>query len=321
MQIFRLTGDGDVTLPGDGAWQKKGSGRSYDSQSGHASLMGEKCGKVVAVEVASLACKFCEAHKGEPFIPDHKCSKNYTGSSKGMESKLIIDMLQNIKEKGVEVNQLVLDGDSTTVARARKTVNPSLKVRRDKNHVKKGFATSMYDLKKKSKHCTDTIVKSMRKNFNYAISQNQGNAEGLKKALEACVEHPFGNHTNCGKWCNGRNNPDYKHPNLARGKDLTSPQLKAELRAIIQPYINGADVYSNMGSTQGNENFNQMATTKARKQRNYCKSSSLKYRIKQTALQKNEGQKYMLKVSYEELFDSMCNYHSYTKVIFKNLHI
>ena len=63
----------------------KGSGISYNSDSGTHILVGMKTGKVVAVNVMSTRCAKCESEK------THKegakaCSKDYDGSLKGKEA-------------------------------------------------------------------------------------------------------------------------------------------------------------------------------------------------------------------------------------------
>ena len=49
-----------LTVSYDGAWQKKSSGRKYDSRSGHAFLVGSMTRKIVGCVVFSKNCKQCE---------------------------------------------------------------------------------------------------------------------------------------------------------------------------------------------------------------------------------------------------------------------
>lgn len=44
---------------------------------------------------------------------DHDCRKNWTKSSKAMESDMAVDMLHELKSKGIHVDKLITDNDST----------------------------------------------------------------------------------------------------------------------------------------------------------------------------------------------------------------
>ncbi|VDI09721.1 Hypothetical predicted protein [Mytilus galloprovincialis] len=64
----------------DAGWQKRGSGWSYNSHTGHASLIGVNTGKVVEFDVRTRNCSICQYHigKNEP-KPPHECNVNWTG--------------------------------------------------------------------------------------------------------------------------------------------------------------------------------------------------------------------------------------------------
>ncbi|XP_052085642.1 uncharacterized protein LOC127723170 [Mytilus californianus] len=68
----------------DTCWQKKGSGRAYNSLSGVASLIGEKTGKIVHHTLRISSCRICRnaQKKGRPPIP-HNCKKKLVRDSKG----------------------------------------------------------------------------------------------------------------------------------------------------------------------------------------------------------------------------------------------
>lgn len=48
----------------------------------------------------------------------------------------------------MQVGTIIMDNDTTTIARARTEVNPALKKQCDKNHTLKQFTNKLYDLKK-----------------------------------------------------------------------------------------------------------------------------------------------------------------------------
>ena len=59
-------------------WQKKGTGHNYDSNSGHAYLIGCRTGKVVGMLVYSKKCTKCDnSTKYDLPDEDHDCSYNY----------------------------------------------------------------------------------------------------------------------------------------------------------------------------------------------------------------------------------------------------
>ena len=67
----------------DCGWNNRGSGRSYNSDSGQSVMFGNRTKKIISCEAMSKRCSRCE--KGVPHDP-LLCSKNYNGSSKDMEA-------------------------------------------------------------------------------------------------------------------------------------------------------------------------------------------------------------------------------------------
>ena len=62
-------------------WQKRGSGRSYSSLSGHASLIGDKTDKVLAFETRNKQCRTCDTSERLTRKPlNHDCRKNWQGN-------------------------------------------------------------------------------------------------------------------------------------------------------------------------------------------------------------------------------------------------
>ncbi|CAG2220541.1 unnamed protein product [Mytilus edulis] len=107
----------------DAGWQKRGSGWSYNSHTGHASLIGINTGKVVEFDVRTRNCSICQYHigKNEP-KPPHECNVNWTGSSKGMEPDMACSMIQRLAEDGYTVGTLHADNDATTQSRLPRSI-------------------------------------------------------------------------------------------------------------------------------------------------------------------------------------------------------
>ena len=260
-------------------------------------MIGVESKQVIAVGVKSSTCKLCERHtnKGKT-PPPHTCNQNWTGSAKSMESGIVCDMLQDVADKGVDVTKIYADGDTTTMSLVREKINHVVEKGEDGNHVRKNFTAGLMKIRDRHKAMTQKVMDSIKKNFAYALHQNQGNPEGLKKALIACKLHPFGDHSQCGEWCRGVKDKAYKHNNLPYGKDLKDADLKADLSSFFDNYIAKAKELSDLGSTQNNESFNNMVGVKVPKRVHYAGGPTLKYRVNQAVLQKNRGYAYLSKV-------------------------
>ena len=69
----------------DMGWQKKSSGRRYDSLSGHCFLFGLETKKIIGMKIFSKVCSICDNKKRKGPPPQHECPKNWEGSSGAME--------------------------------------------------------------------------------------------------------------------------------------------------------------------------------------------------------------------------------------------
>jgi len=106
----------DVSM--DGAWQKKGSGRKYNSLSGHNIAIGARLKGILSYVVYSKICwVHASAEKKGEEAREHDCPRNYEGSSKGMEAKGAVQLTENIFASGFAwVRSLITDDDSSTRA-------------------------------------------------------------------------------------------------------------------------------------------------------------------------------------------------------------
>ncbi|WAR06301.1 hypothetical protein MAR_021670 [Mya arenaria] len=97
-------------------------------------------------------------------------------------------ILQDLKRKGLEVNALTMDDDTSTYTRVKRCPFPSLR---------------------------------KIKCFFYAVSQNQGDTDGIKRNFTVIVPHSFVEHGGCDqKWCHA-GDANYRHLSLPGGKILT----------------------------------------------------------------------------------------------------
>ena len=105
-----------ISISFDMGWQKKGTGHTYDSNSGHAYYIGVRSGKVVAMIVYSKKCTTCDIAlaMGEEPMDHEDCVRNYkTGSSKAMEATAALELIITLDGQGIGVEFIVSDDDST----------------------------------------------------------------------------------------------------------------------------------------------------------------------------------------------------------------
>jgi hypothetical protein len=227
------SGKAGITVSGDARWDKRACGRIYNSDSGAQLICGTLSNKCVAVEVMSKRCAACECERLHD--KETECSKNYDGSSKGMEG---VGAHRNVKKIfdncNCYIRYYVMDDDGSTkrvlkwklsefkkaVAEGRITdageeytakngmldINhPFITFLADKNHRVRTYASAIFKLAYDSKAnslCTKVDAERLKRNFGYCLHLYHDRPfEEFKKSVECVVEHHFNNHDNCGDWC------------------------------------------------------------------------------------------------------------------------
>ena len=98
-------------------WNKRSTGRVYDSLSGHAFMIGCRSGKVISFGVRAKKCAKCSTAKRRGTTPvPHFCTINHEGSSGSMEANLALSLTIELFDKSnasVCLNEIVSDDDST----------------------------------------------------------------------------------------------------------------------------------------------------------------------------------------------------------------
>ncbi|KAK3100622.1 hypothetical protein FSP39_022733 [Pinctada imbricata] len=79
--------------------------------------------------------------------------------------------------------------------------------------------------------------------------------------------------------------------------DLKGPELKQSLQDLFHKFSRNAESLSDLGTSNPNENLNNMISKKAPKSQHYSGSESLAYRVSAAVAQKNTGHKYLIEVS------------------------
>jgi hypothetical protein len=110
----RLKGSNDM------GWQQKGSGRVYNSTSGHSLFVGSYCRKAVAFKMYQKHCSVCSRYKEGEIVPAHSCTINHTGSSGSMELAALVALIHHLNDKKkCSVATIVTDDDSKMKASCR----------------------------------------------------------------------------------------------------------------------------------------------------------------------------------------------------------
>ena len=280
----------------DMGWQKRGSGRSYNSKSGVGAVIGNRTGKICGYGIRVNDCRKCQFHrnKGEK-APQHNCYKNWSGTAKGMEPDVGVEIVQSIEEKGVRVETLVMDDDTTTMSRIRRELDHKITKWSDTNHTAKHLVSSLYALQKKHKSLTSNTISYLKKCFNYALAQTKGDPEKCKEAIGQIVPHAFGNHERCGEWCGAKANPTtYEHKTMK--KDLFGESLHQDLKSVFEVFSSNAEKIAPGGSTREVESFNNVVASKAQKRTHFSGSGNLSRRVGCAVAQKNMGNTYVSEI-------------------------
>lgn len=86
-----------------------------------------------------------------------------------------------------------MDNDSTTIARARASIDPDLKKKSDRNHTIKSLVNMLIDLSTTHKKLKNPKLRNyLVRCIMYAIHQNQGNPTDLCSNLQQIVPHSYG---------------------------------------------------------------------------------------------------------------------------------
>ena len=224
----------EVVVAADMGWQKRSSGRRYDSNSGHAILVGKETRLPIALCLKSKICRKCDTGK-----PHQVCFKNHNGSSKAMEPLAILDMVVALHDEHHVITKVIIaDDDSSMKAKLKYSNADHLEVfgeyptvvnkngeekRRpnkgclpkhlqqpiflaDPNHRKKTLKNALYTLegKKVKERLTMTRCDVIRIGKNFAFMARTlpfREEDEYVNCGKAVLEHHFDNHEFCGEWC------------------------------------------------------------------------------------------------------------------------
>ena len=157
--------EGSVVLTAsyDMGWQRRSSGRAYNSRSGHGVLVGEISGRILNYGSRIINCKQCEVYMVSGNEKCHDCRINWDGSSKCMESDLAVELINESKTSDFRVG--TSDEDATTINTVKKCADHKVEKLRDSNHAKNTVGNSLYVLQKSIRSCKPKLYRIYRSVF------------------------------------------------------------------------------------------------------------------------------------------------------------
>ena len=163
-----------ITVVVDGGWSKRAHGHSYNANSGVGVIFGAATKELLFIGVRNKYCSVCAINnrRGTP-IPDHKCFRNWSGSSCSMEADIILEGFQQSERMhGVQYRWLIGDGDSS-VYHAVVSGVPS------------------YGINIKNVECTNHAVKRYRNRLEKACDEKPAYCSkyGLLKVMMERISH------------------------------------------------------------------------------------------------------------------------------------
>lgn len=305
-----------ISVSMDMGWQKRSSGRRYDSNSGHAFLIGKSTRKAVAMCLKSKYCKKCSAaaRKNTP-AKKHCCQKNHFGSSGSMESSSLLEMTESLYyNKYCCLSFVITDDDSSMKANCKwsnedwaKHMGLPVPTKDDRTsgllrypipppdfladpaHRKKTLRNHLWKLMGRGKKggnagLVEGDILRLTMYFIYMVRQLHDLPESeWVNAAKAVLEHHFDNHEFCGDFCQRKNQtPEEREVCTKVYRSMEEHKvLYEELKKVMEPFISieGLREVSHGGDTQANESMNNAVSWLAPKNKTYCGSISLLNRV------------------------------------------
>lgn len=231
-----------VSASVDMGWQKRSSGRKYDSSSGHMFLIGQLSRKVIAYKCLSVKCRLCDfATKHNIEVKDHICYKNFDGHAKAMEPSAVLQLITEIFEQSkgrLYAGTLVGDDDSSMKRHCShsgklKTTIPEPKWLADPSHRIKVMSKPIFALARKAKSespVTNSDALRMKLYLAAYVRSNR-DRDGITSAemsekIWCTLEHLFDNHELCSPTFCWKLKEKLKHQNYKQksGNNLTNMQ-------------------------------------------------------------------------------------------------
>ncbi|KAJ8909537.1 hypothetical protein NQ315_002087 [Exocentrus adspersus] len=201
-----------ITVYLDGGWSKRSYGHAYNAASGAGVIIGKETKKVLFLGVRNKFCYVCAVACNKKTPPtEHKCFRNWHGSSSAMEADIIVEGFnRSIAMHGIRYKHFIADGDSSTYAHLKTKVPYGQRIYKTecRNHVLKNYSKHLYNVKDdkriaNTKDLTVTIIKKLVDVAKHQINHHSGttrNSDDLKTDLANGPSHIFGQHNACAQY-------------------------------------------------------------------------------------------------------------------------
>ncbi|KAJ8671439.1 hypothetical protein QAD02_002698 [Eretmocerus hayati] len=270
----------------DAGWQKRSSGMTYNSKSGHGTAIGLHSGKILSYSVRTKDCRKCSL--GHP-KSDHDCRKNHTGSAKSMEAAMAVDLFTKnelFDQENVEIAVMVMDDDSSSTAAVNRVADGPIEKWSDFNHTYNKLTSALYKMNVSAK-----VREYLSKNFRIAVKKNKGNPSEVQASLTSVVPHAYGDHSLCGNWCRAKNSgQEYVYHHLPHGKCLNDGNRK-RLTELFEGFASNSRKIAPCASTQGNESNNNVVASKNPKSRHYAGRTTESFRHQKDETRKRKAER------------------------------
>jgi hypothetical protein len=127
------------------------AGRKYDSLSGVGAVVGKNIKKIFMFGVKQKDCHRSTHYTNKKLpIPPHRCYRNHSGSSNSMEADLAGELLTGLENcENVQIENLVMDDDLTTVARLSRDLSTDINKISDVKQTVNGVTSALYKIQHK----------------------------------------------------------------------------------------------------------------------------------------------------------------------------
>lgn len=202
----------------DASWCARSYGSNYKAASGTAAIIGRRTGKIIFLAVKNKYCLVCARAESKNSPPnEHKCYKNFDGSSCSMEGDIITEGIQqSIPMYGIIYKRMIADGDASTYAKVLKvdpykSQNVTVEKIEYRNHILRNLCKKMRSLVTESKFplaCRKTLtnlrIMSLRKAIVRSITHHSTSENTkdiaiklLHKGIINSLLHAYGDHRMC----------------------------------------------------------------------------------------------------------------------------
>ena len=105
-----------LTVTYDMGWQKRSSGRRYDSYIRHALIIGGRVKGIIGMVLYSKAFRKCDAAENrEEEAEEHEFLKNFEGRSRSMEASVILNIVKDAFYNHLFIIDIIVRDDEITM--------------------------------------------------------------------------------------------------------------------------------------------------------------------------------------------------------------